>query len=266
VVGDTTLDEIVPRIEKLFRGWEAAEVPGKNIATVEIQPDDVLYLIDKPGAEQSIIFAGQLVIPMANPDEIAIDAFNDMLGGQFSSRINMNLREEKHWSYGARSTIVPTRAQRPFFAYASVQTDKTSESVAEILREITEIRDTNPPTAVELERVQRSNILSLPGRWETNPAVLGAVTTIVNFGLPDDFWNTYPQRLDQLTLEQVTRAGQAVIDPANLTWVVIGDRERILAGLEELGLGEIRLIDVEGQPIAAPVAGPSAAETRATPR
>ena len=252
VVGDTTLDEIVPRIEKLFRGWEAAEVPGKNIATVKIQSDDVLYLIDKPDAEQSIIFAGQLVIPIANPDEIAIDALNDMLGGQFSSRINLNLREEKHWSYGAGSAIVPTRAQRPFFAYASVQTDKTSESVKEILREITEIRDANPPTAEELQRVQRSNILSLPGRWETNPAVLGALTTIVNFGLPDDFWNTYPQRLDQLTLEQVTHAAQTVIDPANLTWVVIGDRERIMAGLKELNLGEIRLIDVEGQLIAAP--------------
>jgi len=247
VVGDTTLDEIVPKIEALFSDWESAEVPDRNITTVEIQSDDVLYLIDKPGAEQSIIFAGQLVVPMANPDEIAIDAFNDMLGGQFSSRINMNLREEKHWSYGARSTIVPTRAQRPFLAYASVQTDKTAESLAEILREITEIRGSNPPTAEELQRVQQSNILSLPGRWETNPAVLGAVADIVNYGLPDNFWNTYPKRLDELTLEQVTRAGQAVIAPEHLTWVVIGDRERIEAKLSELNVGKIQLINVDGE-------------------
>ena len=247
VVGDTTLDEIVPKIEALFSDWESAEVPDRNITTVEIQSDDVLYLIDKPGAEQSIIFAGQLVVPMANPDEIAIDAFNDMLGGQFSSRINMNLREEKHWSYGARSTIVPTRAQRPFLAYASVQTDKTAESLAEILREITEIRGSNPPTADELQRVQQSNILSLPGRWETNPAVLGAVADIVNYGLPDNFWNTYPKRLDELTLEQVTRAGQAVIAPEHLTWVVIGDRERIEAKLSELNVGKIQLINVDGE-------------------
>ena len=247
VVGDTTLDEIVPQIEELFSGWESAEVPAKNIAAVEVKSDDVLYIIDKPGAEQSIIFAGQLVVPMANPDEIAIDAFNDMLGGQFSSRINLNLREEKHWSYGARSTIVPTRAQRPFFAYASVQTDKTAESLAEILREVTEIRTTNPPTAEELQRVQRSNILSLPGRWETNPAVLGAVADIVSYGLPDNFWDVYPASLAELTLDQVTQAGQAVIDPANLTWVVIGDRQRIETKLSELNVGEIRLIDVEGE-------------------
>jgi zinc protease len=188
---------------------------------------------------------------MANPDETAIDAFNDILGGQFSSRINMNLREEKHWSYGARSTIVATRAQRPFFAYAAVQTDKTAESLAEILREITEIRGTNPPTADELERVQRSNTLSLPGRWETNPAVLAALAEIVSYGLPEDFWNTYPERLNSLTLEQVTRAGQAVLEPDNLTWVVIGDRNSIEAGLSELNIGQIRLIDVDGRFIDA---------------
>jgi len=249
VVGDTTLEDIAPRIEQLFRDWESKDVPQKNIAAVEPQPKDILYLIDKPGAEQSIIFAGQLVVPMANPDETAIEAFNDILGGQFSSRINMNLREEKHWSYGARSTIVATRAQRPFFAYAPVQTDKTAEALAEILREITEIRGTNPPTADELERVQRSNTLSLPGRWETNPAVLAAVAEIVSYGLPEDFWNTYPERLNSLTLEQVTHAGQALLDPDNLTWVVIGDRERIEAGLTELNIGQIRLIDVEGRDV-----------------
>ena len=260
MVGDTTLEKITPRIEKLFRGWESKDVPQRNIAAVEPQAKDILYLIDKPGAEQSIIFAGQLVVPMANPDETAIDAFNDILGGQFSSRININLREEKHWSYGARSTIVATRAQRPFFAYAPVQTDKTAESLAEILREITEIRGTNPPTADELERVQHSNTLSLPGRWETNPAILAAIAEIVSYGLPEDFWNTYPERLNDLTLEQVTHAGQALLEPDNLTWVVIGDRERIEAGLTNLNIGQIRLIDVEGQFVDANISSKTATD------
>jgi zinc protease len=161
----------------------------------------------------------------------------------------MNLREEKHWSYGARSTIVPTRAQRPFFAYAPVQTDKTAESLAEILREINEILGSNPPSAEELERVQRSNTLSLSVRWETNAAVLGALAEIVDFGLPEDFWDTYAQRLNELSLQQVTTAGKATIDPSALTLVVIGDRARIAEGLGKLDAGSIQLIDVDGKPV-----------------
>jgi zinc protease len=251
VVGDTTLEEITPRIEELFRAWEAGEVPEKDAVTVERTETDGLYLIDKPGAEQSIIFAGQLVVPMNNPNEIAIEALNDVIGGQFSSRINMNLREEKSWSYGARSMIMATRAQRPFLAYAPVQTDKTAPALAEILREITEIRGKNPPTEAELERVKNSNILSLPGRWETNPAVLGDLGKLVAYGLPDDYWDTYPQRLNELQLEQVAAAARDTIDPAQLTWIVVGDRARIEDELKELKLGEIRLIDVDGNAVSS---------------
>jgi zinc protease len=251
VVGDTTLEEITPRIEELFRAWEAGEVPEKDAVTVERTETDGLYLIDKPGAEQSIIFAGQLVVPMNNPNEIAIEALNDVIGGQFSSRINMNLREEKSWSYGARSMIMATRAQRPFLAYAPVQTDKTAPALAEILREITEIRGKNPPTEAELERVKNSNILSLPGRWETNPAVLGDLGKLVAYGLPDDYWDTYPQRLNELQLEQVAAAAIDTIDPAQLTWIVVGDRARIEDELKELKLGEIRLIDVDGNAVSS---------------
>jgi zinc protease len=249
VVGDTTLEEITPRIEALFHNWEAGEVPEKNAVRVERTKTDGLYLIDKPGAEQSIIFAGQLIVPMDNPNEIAIEAMNDVLGGQFSSRINMNLREDKSWSYGARSLIMETRAQRPFLAYAPVQTDKTAPALAEMLREITEIRGKNPPQAAELERVKNSNILSLPGRWETNPAVLGDIGQLVAYGLPDDYWDTYPQRLNELQLEQISAAATDTIDPTQLTWIVVGDRARIEAELRELGLGEIRLIDVDGNPV-----------------
>ena len=250
IVGDTTLDEIVPRIEKLFSDWEPADVPKKTIATVERTAEDVIYLIDKPGAEQSILFAGQLVVPMDNPDETAIEAFNDILGGQFSARINMNLREEKHWSYGARTTIIPTSAQRPFFAYAPVQTDKTAESLAEILREIKEIRAENPPQADELARVQNSNTMSLSGRWETNGAVLGALGEIVSFGLPDDYWGTYAERLNKISVEQVSAVGINMLDPEQLTLVVIGDREKIQQKLEQLDIGRIQLLNVDGQPIS----------------
>jgi zinc protease len=249
VVGDTTSEEITTKIDKLFNNWEPAEVPTKNITTVENADSVTLYLVDKPAAEQSIIFAGQLIVPMNNPNEVAIEAMNDILGGQFSARINMNLREEKSWSYGARSVVMSTQAQRPFFAYAPVQSDKTGPSLKEILREITEIQNINPPREDELQRVQRSNILSLPGRWETNPAVLSDLASILEYGLPDDYWDTYPEELNSLTLEQVKQAAANTLNPTKLTWVVVGDRARIEDELRDLGIGDIRLIDVDGNPV-----------------
>jgi len=250
VVGDTTLAAIAPQIETLFADWEPGTVPTKNVATVPVADNEVLYLVDKPGAEQSIIFASQLITPMSGPDEVAIKAMNDVLGGQFSSRINLNLREEKSWSYGARSLIWATRAQRPFIAYAPVQSDKTKESLAEIRREIREIRAARPPTDSELDRVQRSRTLSLPGRWETNAAVLGAISEIVTYDLPADYWNNYARTLNALETPQVAAAATATLDPEKLVWVVIGDRARVESGLRDLGISDIRLIDADGDPVA----------------
>lgn len=247
VVGDTTVAEIKPRIEALFADWEPGEVPTKNVTTVPPAESEVLYLIDKPGAEQSIIFASQLIEPMSGPDEVAIKAMNDVIGGQFSSRINLNLREEKSWSYGARSLIWATRAQRPFIAYAPVQADKTKESLAEIRREIREVRDVNPPSDTELTRIQRSRTLSLPGRWETNGAVLAAVSEIVSFDLPADYWNSYAQQINSLQTSEVAEAAVTTLQPDQLTWVVIGDRTRIEAGLRELGIDTIRRLDADGK-------------------
>lgn len=246
VTGDATLEDITPRIEKLFNNWKPGEVPVKNIRAVESPISEVLYLIDRPAAQQSIIFAGQLVVPMSGPDEEAIKAMNDILGGQFSSRINMNLREEKGWSYGARSLLWPTQAQRPFIAYAPVQSDKTTESVAELRRELTEIVSSRPPAADELERVQLSRTLSLPGRWETNTAVLGAMSEVISYALPDDYWSTYAERINALSPDAVAAAARNTLNPGAITWVVVGDRARIEPGLRELGIADIRLLDADG--------------------
>src|SRR6185436_6640424 len=135
IVGDTTLDEITPKVAKLFQTWKQADVPKKNIAKLDrtaAQPG--VYLIDRPGSIQSMIFVGKLAPPKNNPEEIAVETMNNVLGGQFTSRINMNLRENKHWSYGAHSMLVSARAQRPFLTVAPVQTDKTKESLVELMR------------------------------------------------------------------------------------------------------------------------------------
>ena len=252
VVGDTTLEELVPRLERLFSGWESGEVPTKNLARVEQQPRSVVYLVDRPGSEQSIIFAGHVMPPKDNPNEFAIDSMNDILGGSFTARLNMNLREDKHWSYGARSIILDAAAQRPFLVYAPVQTDKTKESLAEIRKELTGMRSggERPPTQEELDKVKDQKTLTLPGRWETNGAVLNDIVEIVRFGLADDYWDEYPGEVRAVDLEDVREQADAALRPGNTVWVVVGDRSKVEAGIRELGLGEIRFIDADGNPVA----------------
>ena len=249
VVGDITTAEITAKLEELFNTWEPADVPVKNIDTVERRTQNAVYIVDKPGAEQSIIFAGEVAPPKSNPDEIAIQAMNDILGGNFSSRINMNLREDKSWSYGARSMIMDAEGQRPFLVYAPVQTDKTSESMREILAELTAINGDRPPTEDELARAKSSKTLSLPGRWETNRAVLRSMGEIVRFGLADDYWDTYADEVNALGIDDIARAASEVVAPDDLVWVVVGDREKIESGIIELGLGDTRIIDADGEPV-----------------
>ena len=129
VVGDTTLAEIKPLLEKLFAGWKPGDVPKKNVAQVPQPEKNVVYLIDRPGALQSVIFGAQLAPPRNDPDAIPLQLVNDIFGGTFSSRINMNLREDKHWSYGVVSFLPAARGQRPYLSISPVQTDKTKESL-----------------------------------------------------------------------------------------------------------------------------------------
>jgi zinc protease len=249
VVGDTTLPDIAPRLERLFRGWTAGVVPRKNVGAVAVPLRPLVYLIDRPDSVQSVIFAGHVVPPKANPDEVAIETLNNILGGQFTSRLNLNLREDKHWTYGAGSIIVDARGQRPFVAFAPVQTDKTRESISEILKELREVRGGRPVTAEELAKARDNQALQLPGAWETMDAVAGSIGQLVRFGLPEDHFQSYARRVRALSLDQVAAAVRKVVLPENLVWVVVGDRGKVEPGIRELGLGEIRFIDADGNPV-----------------
>jgi zinc protease len=171
---------------------------------------------------------------------------NEIIGGSFTARINMNLREDKSWAYGAFTFLMNTKGQRPFIAYAPVQTDKTMESMAEIRRELVEYLGENPATAEELSKVKDNSTLSLPGRWETSNAVLRDISEIVTYDLPDDYWDTYADSVRDLSQEQIVEAGNEVIKPNNMIWVVVGDRAKIESRIRELELGEITLLDVDG--------------------
>lgn len=249
VVGATTMNEIKPILEKFFKDWKPGEVPRKNISPVALKEKSIIYLIDKPGAIQSIIFAGHVAPPKSDPEDIAIETMNNILGGTFTSRINMNLREDKHWSYGSRSIIVGARGQRPFLVYAPVQTDKTKESMVEIAKELNDYLNSRPPTAEELEKIKKNRILRLPGSWETISAISNSIKEIVRFGLPDNYYDTYPEHIRSLNVNEVARVAKKVLHPDKLIWIVVGDRQKIEAGIRELGFGEIRYIDADGNPI-----------------
>ena len=251
IVGDVSMAEIQPKLTRLFSRWQVGDVPQKNVSTVADQPRPLVYILDRPGAEQSIIFAADLAPPKANPREYAIEAMTSLLGGQFTSRVNMNLREGKHWSYGAFTLVWDARGQRPFIAYAPVQTDKTKESMIEVDRELRGILGPRPVTADELAKAQANLTLTLPGNWETMDAVQGSLEQMVTFGLDDHYYETFAQRVRALTIPDAATAAQEAIRPDHLVWVVVGDRAKIEAGIRELNFGEIRFLDADGKPLAS---------------
>ncbi len=246
VVGATTMAEIKPKLEKLFADWKAGDVPRIDVAKVELPAKPVVYVMDKPGAQQSVIFACEVAPPTNNPDEVAIEAMNTVLGSAFTSRINMNLREDKHWSYGAGSFLPDARGQRPFIAYGPVQSDKTKEAMAEMRKELGDILSSRPPTAEELAKVKNNLTLELPGSWETMSAVSRSISSLITYGLADDYYETYPAKVRALTLAEVSNGAGEVVHPDNLIWVIVGDRSKIQSGVDELKYGEMHFIDTDG--------------------
>ena len=249
VVGDTTMAEIQPRLEKLFSSWKPGDVPQKNVPKVEEPAKEVVYLVDRPGSGQSVIIGAQLAPPRNDPDAIPLLLVNDIFGGNFSSRINMDLREDKHWSYGVFSVIPSARGQRPYMSIAPVQTDKTKESLAELVKEYNGIVKSKPITPEELRDEQNNTTLSLAGEFETVQQLGGAYSTILQYGLPEDYYNTFTQKAMSLTLEGANDIARKCILPDHLVWVVVGDMSKVEAGIRELNLGEVHKVDADGNPV-----------------
>ncbi len=192
--------------------------------------------------------ASYLTVPYGQVSQPALNAMNNILGGDFVSRLNMNLREDKHWSYGAGSFVWDAKAQRPFLAYVSVQMDKTRESIQEIEKEFTSIISDKPVTTDEFNRVQQNMMLQLPGMWETNGSVSGSVVEQVKYNLSDDYYKTYDAKIRKLTKEELQLISKQVVKPGLLNWIVVGDKTKILDSLKELGY-EIIEVDPDGNPL-----------------
>ncbi len=249
VVGDTSLAEIKPKLERLFASWKPGDVPQRTVPKVSEPERDVVYLIDRPGSGQSVIFGAQLAPPLNDPDSIDLQLVNNIFGGNFSSRINMNLREDKHWSYGVFSVLPSARGQRPYISISAVQTDKTKESMEELVKEYKAIVDGKPITPEELKNEQTNATLALPGSFETVQQLGGAYGTILEYGLPEDYYNTFTQKALALTPEGAEEIAKKYILPDHLIWVVVGDMSKVEAGIRDLKLGEVHKIDADGNPV-----------------
>jgi zinc protease len=249
VVGDTTLAAIQPLLEQRFGQWRApAEAkPVKNVAEVALAKKPRVYLIDRPGAEQSQIIGATVGPTRADPDHIRFVALDTMLGGNFVSRLNMNLREDKHWAYGAGTRITAAIGQGMFRVGAGVQTDKTAESMVEIRKEFRDILDARKPTAAELKFAQDSIAIALPGNNETSDEIADSYGEILTFGLKDSYWNDFVGDLTSLTTGDVNKAATRLVHPEALTWVVVGDLAKIEKGVRALNIGEVTILDADGK-------------------
>jgi zinc protease len=249
VVGDTTLAELQPKLEKAFATWKA---PGPAIAAPAIPSTKLptkprIFLVDQPGGIQANIVAAQVVPSSSDPKALEFEIANSVLGGEFSSRLNMNLRENKHWSYGAYSGVPDAVGQRSWGAIAGVQIDKTIESVKEMHKEITQYAQGKVPASLaEVSKIQGIEVRGLPGAYETAGAVLATIASIVQFNRPDDWPVQRAKRIQSMTPAQVNTLA-TTLKPNALTWVIVGDLKKIEAGIRALKLGEVRILDANGK-------------------
>ncbi len=239
VVGDTTIGEIKPKLQEFFGGWTGGDIPSKNIRPVPRPGKPTVYLMDKPGAIHSVVIAGTIAPPPDPKTEIALETMNNIFGGTFGARLNMNLREDKHWSYGAASVLYGARAQRPFLAYASVQGDKTADSIAEMLKELSGITGTKPIRLQELDKVKQQQILELPGAHETMNSIGNLLGDLLQLRLPLNFYDTYVSRVSALGIPEIEECAKSLLDPRQMIWMIVGDRSQIEPALRDLGIGEI---------------------------
>ncbi|WP_332658322.1 M16 family metallopeptidase, partial [Brevundimonas sp.] len=252
VVGDTTLAELTPKLERAFAGWRTPSTPMPARPGPADAPDASgqprILIVDRAGP-QSTILAGRVAPAFDPATEAAIDTMNTALGGAFTSRINMNLREDKGWSYGAGGGVPYGRGERIYSVSAGVQSDKTAESLAELRRELTEVVGSRPLTDEEIQAARANMVQGMAGNWETNAAIAGELQNMVVWGVPENYYDTYAGTVGSMTAAQAAVAARAIVGAGPTTWVVVGDRASIEPKIRALGYGDVQVVDIHGRPV-----------------
>lgn len=246
--GNTDIATLAAALEKAFGDWKAPVEPRgvKRVDPVAPVTAARVVLVDKPGAIQSVIRVGQTMPDPKDPADFEIGAMNDVLGGAFTARLNMNLREDKGWTYGASSYLSDALGPRVFGVATSVQTDKTAPALSEIDKEIRNLRKDRPASQAELDLLAKGEVLALPGRFETNNALVGYLSDVDRLGRPYDWITTLPARYAALDTAAITRSAQ-LLHPDALTWVIVGDLSKIEEPVRALKLGTVEVRDAEGR-------------------
>ena len=248
VVGDTNLEEVIEQAQDLFGDWSgngASYIPETVNDTNGSMPATTLYLVDQPGAAQSVIRALQPTIPRKHPDYFGLTLVNYVFGGQFSARLNQNLRQDKGYSYGYQSSVHWYQGTSLVSAGGSVQTEVTKESVQETLKEFQEIQGERPITEEELSAAKAGILQGYPASFERSGMVLNHLIQLLVFDLPDDYFQTVGPGITAVSLEDVHRVAAERIHADRLQLLVVGDREKIEPGLRELGIPMV-LLDADG--------------------
>ncbi len=238
VVGDTTLANVIPLLEKSFGNWPSNRMapPVKDFSAAIPAPTPRIVLIDRPGSPQSMIVGGMVIPAKGTDDTVTLRTANDVLGGDFLSRMNTNLRETKGWSYGVDSAISDRADRLIFRVVAPVQTDQTGPSITELRGEMTRYLGDKGTTPEEAALATQGSARELPGMFETSGAVLEGVAKIETYKRPDTYYETLPARYKAMTPAELDAAARAKLDPKAVTWVVVGDAAKVKPQLDGLGL------------------------------
>jgi zinc protease len=247
MIGDINLDDAAKAINKTFGKWSAKNESSRRDIGAALNSGGRVILVDHPGAASSTVVAGRAISPFDAATWSSLSMMNRTLGGAFEARLNMNLREDKGWSYGYYSRISRnTSGDMTFRTGGQVQTDKTAESMLEVKRELEEFVSTHPATANEIARIKLNRVRSLPGSFATNAGFLGSIISSGSYDLPFDYAETAADRIEAVTLDDVRAAAKEVVDVGQLTWLIVGDLEKIEEQVRALNFGDVEVWDAFG--------------------
>ncbi|HEX8844401.1 MAG TPA: pitrilysin family protein [Pyrinomonadaceae bacterium] len=246
IVGDVTLREIMPKLERVFGDWQKADVPQTKIPSAPEQGAMRIQLIDRPGSVQTVLQLGNLGIERTNEDYFAVLVMNQILGGGPAARLFLNLREAKGYTYGAYSNFGGSKFRGTVISSSEVRTDVTEGAMKEFMYELKRIRD-EKASPVELENAKRALVGSFALSLEQPNALLQNIVTQKLYDMPADYWDTYPQKVSAITAEDIQRVAQKYVDLGRLQVVAVGDASKARDVLAKYGTVEV--YDAEGQPV-----------------
>ncbi|MBI1807879.1 MAG: insulinase family protein [Ignavibacteria bacterium] len=251
VVGDISERVILPKLESIFGKWSAGKIERPSFPSVDQVQQRQVYMVDKPGAAQSVIRIGRIGVQRLTEDYYALLVMNTILGGSFTSRLNHNLREEKGYTYGAGSSFDFRPLPGPFSARAAVQTDVTDKALVEFMKELNGILQ--PVTDQELTRAKNYLTLRYPESFETVADIAGQLSELVSYDLPDNYFNEYTKHILSITKEDVQLVAKKYLDPERVAVIIVGDRKQIDQGVTALNLGPIKYFTIDDVLGPAPV-------------